>query len=171
MKATTKPCYGITSLKFKARRNVYGISVILLTRFQFYDWMNHSKVNNSKFRHVKLAKPFEFDHTFMILHWATPVTVSGTPCAVSTPSHMGFKVITSSERRWTSVTSHQAHAHPPTIVRFRVDPQQPPEEKETNINHWIRNTSVLVFLNKNFAYFLANLRVQIVETIEHQIVL
>lgn len=64
--------------------------------------------------------------TFMILHWATPVTVSGTPCAVSTPSHTGFRVITFRERRCTSVTSHQAHAHPPTMVRLRVKPQQPP---------------------------------------------
>lgn len=62
----------------------------------------------------------------MILHCATPVTVRGTPCAVSTPSHIGLSVMTSSDRRWTSVTSHQAHAHPPTIVLFRVDPQHPP---------------------------------------------
>lgn len=68
-------------------------------------------------------------HTFIILHCATPVTVNGTPCAVSTFSHMGFNVITSSDKRWTSVTSHQAHAHPPTIVRFLVDPQHPPEKK------------------------------------------
>lgn len=69
----------------------------------------------------------------MILHWATPVTVSGTPWAVSTLSHMGFSVITSKLRRCTSVTSHQAHAHPPTIVRLRVDPQQPPmNEKEVS---------------------------------------
>lgn len=66
------------------------------------------------------------EHTFMILHCATPVTVRGTPCDVSTPSHIGFSVITSSERRCTSVTSHQAHAQPPTIVRFFVEPQHPP---------------------------------------------
>lgn len=64
--------------------------------------------------------------TFMILHWATPVTVNGTPWAVSTISQHGFNVITSSDNRCTSVTSHQAHAHPPTIVRFRVEPQHPP---------------------------------------------
>lgn len=31
------------------------------------------------------------------------------------------------DKRWTSVTSHQAHAQPPTMVRFLVEPQQPPE--------------------------------------------
>lgn len=85
-------------------------------------------------------------YTFMILHWATPVTVSGTPCAVSTPSHIGFKVITSSERRWTSVTNHQAHAHPPTIVRFLVDPQHPPKIKEYNIIY-ILNWEKILFKN------------------------
>ncbi|KAK9730539.1 hypothetical protein QE152_g14414 [Popillia japonica] len=64
---------------------------------------------------------------FMILHWATPVTVKGTPWAVSTVSHIGFNVITSSESLWTSVTNHQAHAHPPTIVTRFVDPQHPPK--------------------------------------------
>lgn len=65
-------------------------------------------------------------HTFMILHWATPVTVNGTPWAVSTISHMGLRVITSRDKRCTSVTIHQAHAQPPTIVRFFVGPQHPP---------------------------------------------
>lgn len=66
---------------------------------------------------------------FMILHCATPVTVRGTPWAVSTPSHIGFRVMTSRERRWTSVTHHHAHAHPPTMVTRFVEPQQPPAEK------------------------------------------
>lgn len=69
-------------------------------------------------------------NTFIILHCATPVTVNGTPCAVSTISQHGFKVITSSDNLWTSVTNHQAHAQPPTIVRFFVDPQQPPVIKQ-----------------------------------------
>lgn len=64
----------------------------------------------------------------MILHCATPVTVRGTPWAVSTPSHIGFNVITSSDSRCTSVTSHHAQAQPPTIVRFFVEPQHPPVE-------------------------------------------
>lgn len=68
----------------------------------------------------------------MILHWATPVTVSGTPWAVSTLSHIGLSVITSRLRRCTSVTNHQAQAQPPTIVRLRVDPQQPPVEEKEN---------------------------------------
>lgn len=68
----------------------------------------------------------------MILHWATPVTVSGTPWAVSTISQQGFSVITSSESRCTSVTSHQAHAQPPTIVRFFVEPQHPPKMEKEN---------------------------------------
>lgn len=74
----------------------------------------------------------------MILHCATPVTVNGTPCAVSTFSHIGFSVITSRDKRWTSVTSHHAQAHPPTIVLFLVDPQQPPEinEQETRRQHY-----------------------------------
>ncbi len=33
---------------------------------------------------------------------------------------------TSSDMRWTSVTSHQAHAHPPTMVVLVLAPQQPP---------------------------------------------
>lgn len=33
---------------------------------------------------------------------------------------------TSSDMRWTSVTSHQAHAHPPTMVVLELAPQQPP---------------------------------------------
>lgn len=88
------------------------------------------KKNNSSTRNIANV------HTFMILHWATPVTVSGTPCAVSTPSHIGFKVMTSSDRRWTSVTNHHAHAHPPTIVRFLVDPQHPPVKRDNNMNQW-----------------------------------
>lgn len=75
----------------------------------------------------------------MILHCATPVTVNGTPCAVSTPSHMGFRVITSRDSRCTSVTSHQAHAQPPTMVRFFVDPQQPPGNmKKINVTKILR---------------------------------
>ena len=35
----------------------------------------------------------------IILHWATPVTVSGTPWAVSTCSQTGFNVITCSQKR------------------------------------------------------------------------
>ncbi len=35
-------------------------------------------------------------------------------------------VVTSSDMRWTSVTSHQAHAHPPTMVVLVLAPQQPP---------------------------------------------
>ena len=45
--------------------------------------------------------------------------------------------ITSRDIRWTSVTSHQAHAHPPTIVVFFVDPQQPPggnQEKKKRLS-------------------------------------
>lgn len=71
--------------------------------------------------HIKIK-----EITFMILTWATPVTVSATPWAVSTISHIGLSVITSRESFWTSVTSHHAHAQPPTIVLFFVDPQQPP---------------------------------------------
>ena len=36
-------------------------------------------------------------------------------------------IITSNDSLWTSVTSHQAQAHPPTTVFLLVDPQQPPE--------------------------------------------
>lgn len=99
---------------------------------KFGFWLNFSwkKKNNSSTRNIANV------HTFMILHWATPVTVSGTPCAVSTPSHIGFKVMTSSDRRWTSVTNHHAHAHPPTIVRFLVDPQHPPVKQDNNMNQW-----------------------------------
>lgn len=68
----------------------------------------------------------------MILHCATPVTVNGTPCAVSTFSQHGYKVITSSDSLWTSVTSHQAHAQPPTIVTRFVDPQHPPVKQKKN---------------------------------------
>ena len=35
-------------------------------------------------------------------------------------------IITSNDSLWTSVTSHQAQAHPPTTVFLLVDPQQPP---------------------------------------------
>ena len=75
--------------------------------------------------------------TFMIFTWATPVTVRATPWAVSTISHIGLSVITSSESFWTSVTSHQAQAHPPTIVRFFVDPQHPPEIRKRKIGWWV----------------------------------
>ena len=37
--------------------------------------------------------------------------------------------LTSNDKRWTSVTSHHAHAHPPTRVFFDLDPQQPPKIK------------------------------------------
>jgi hypothetical protein len=37
----------------------------------------------------------------MILHWATPVTVNGTPWAVSTCSHTGVIVITWTEEKET----------------------------------------------------------------------
>lgn len=51
----------------------------------------------------------------MILHWATPVTVKGTPWAVSTVSHMGFSVITwGYSRPGTSLFSHLI---PPQIQR------------------------------------------------------
>lgn len=83
-------------------------------------------INYEKFQYLAYFR----NHTFMILHWATPVTVNGTPCAVSTPSHIGFSVITSSDSRCTSVTSHHAHAQPPTIVRFFVEPQHPPGMKK-----------------------------------------
>lgn len=39
---------------------------------------------------------------------------------------MEFWCFTSSDMRWTSVTSHQAHAHPPTMVVLVLAPQQPP---------------------------------------------
>ena len=35
---------------------------------------------------------------------------------------------------WTSVTSHQAQAHPPTTVCLLVDPQHPPEHKQKGLN-------------------------------------
>lgn len=70
----------------------------------------------------------------MILHWATPVTVSGTPWAVSTYSQIGFRVITSKESLWTSVIPHQAHAHPPTTVTFRVARQHPPRKQKKKID-------------------------------------
>ena len=35
-------------------------------------------------------------------------------------------ITTSNDSLWTSVTSHQAQAHPPTTVFLLVDPQQPP---------------------------------------------
>ena len=37
------------------------------------------------------------------------------------------QVLTSRDRRCTSVTSHHAHAHPPTRVVLDLEPQQPPE--------------------------------------------
>jgi hypothetical protein len=82
--------------------------------------------------------------TFMILHWATPVTVNGTPWAVSTISQHGFRVMTSSDNLCTSVTSHQAHAQPPTIVRFFVEPQHPPgiRRKILKIISIIRNGKI-----------------------------
>jgi hypothetical protein len=86
------------------------------------------KEEKKVFPQRKFAPADEF--TFMILTWATPVTVRATPWAVSTISHIGLSVITSRESFWTSVTSHQAQAHPPTIVRFFVDPQHPPEKTE-----------------------------------------
>lgn len=41
--------------------------------------------------------------------------------------------MTSSESRCTSVTSHQAQAHPPTMVRFFVEPQHPPERNQLEV--------------------------------------
>ena len=43
---------------------------------------------------------------------------------------------TSNESLWTSVTSHQAQAHPPTTVFLLVDPQQPPAKKEILGNYY-----------------------------------
>lgn len=97
-----------------------------------YEEKNHNP-NITKERRRKVKRNFSHIRslliTFMILTWATPVTVSATPCAVSTISHIGLSVITSNESFWTSVTSHQAQAHPPTIVRFLVDPQHPPRKE------------------------------------------
>lgn len=71
---------------------------------------------------------------FIILHCATPVTDRGTPWDVSTLSHCGLSVITSRDRRCTSVTNHHAHDHPPTMVTRFVEPQQPPVEKNYKQN-------------------------------------
>jgi hypothetical protein len=111
--------------------------------YSFWIKINHEKGNRKKFiikenvlkkneiqEKKKHLRSIKGTITFMILTWATPVTVSATPCAVSTISHIGLRVITSSESFWTSVTSHQAHAHPPTIVRFFVEPQHPPKKVE-----------------------------------------
>lgn len=87
--------------------------------------INYLNVYNIIYRLTQIVRGV-FIQTFIILHCATPVTVRGTPWAVSTFSHIGLRVITLRERRCTSVTSHQAQAHPPTIVRFLVEPQQPP---------------------------------------------
>lgn len=64
---------------------------------------------------------------------------------------------TSSDRYWTSVTSHHAHAHPPTIVDFFVEPQHPPEMKKNRnknisptINHLIVKFSLIKILIFNF---------------------
>ena len=57
--------------------------------------------------------------------------------------------ITSKDIRWTSVTSHQAHAHPPTIVVFFVDPQQPPggnQEKKKGYHANAVNPCILATL-------------------------
>ncbi|KAF4521166.1 hypothetical protein B566_EDAN011616 [Ephemera danica] len=44
-------------------------------------------------------------------------------------------ILTSSERRCTSVTSHHAHAQPPTMVDFLVEPQQPPANTQRSRGH------------------------------------
>ena len=63
-----------------------------------------------------------------IFYQNSPVTVRGTPWAVSTFSHTGFSVMTSKESLCTSVTNHHAQAHPPTLVIFEREPQQPPKK-------------------------------------------
>ena len=40
---------------------------------------------------------------------------------------MHLRLFTSRDNLWTSVTSHHAHAQPPTRVFFCREPQQPPE--------------------------------------------
>ena len=71
------------------------------------------------------------------------MTVKGTPCAVSTFSQTGFNVITSKESLWTSVTSHQAHAQPPTLVILDREPQQPPERNVSICNYFLRKKPFL----------------------------
>lgn len=123
-----------------------------------YEEKNHNP-NITKERRRKVKRNFSHIRslliTFMILTWATPVTVSATPCAVSTISHIGLSVITSNESFWTSVTSHQAQAHPPTIVRFFVDPQHPPRREKRgyfsiNFNlHTICEGFARIFIGEN----------------------
>ena len=48
-------------------------------------------------------------------------------CQILWTSFYFIKYITSRDRRCTSVTSHHAHAHPPTRVVLDLEPQQPPE--------------------------------------------
>uniref|UniRef100_A0A6B0V024 Putative is1 transposase n=1 Tax=Ixodes ricinus TaxID=34613 RepID=A0A6B0V024_IXORI len=67
------------------------------------------------------------------LHWATPVTVRGTPCEVSTCSHRGVRVITSRDSLWTSVTSHHAQAQPPTTIFLPAVPQHPPDTMRASL--------------------------------------
>ena len=56
-------------------------------------------------------------------------------------------IITSNDSLWTSVTSHQAQAHPPTTVFLLVDPQQPPErnglEKSFFSLDWCINLQII----------------------------
>uniref|UniRef100_L7LUJ2 Uncharacterized protein n=1 Tax=Rhipicephalus pulchellus TaxID=72859 RepID=L7LUJ2_RHIPC len=67
------------------------------------------------------------------LHCATPVTVSGTPCDVSTCSQRGVSVITSNVNLCTSVTSHHAHAQPPTTIFLPAFPQHPPDTMRASL--------------------------------------
>ena len=50
--------------------------------------------------------------------------------------------ITSNDSLWTSVTSHQAQAHPPTTVFLLVDPQQPPERNSLE-KSWCINLQII----------------------------
>ena len=52
-------------------------------------------------------------------------------------------IFTSNDSLWTSVTSHQAQAHPPTTVFLLVDPQQPPERNslEKSVFSWLMHQS------------------------------
>lgn len=94
---------------------------------------------------------------FIILHCATPVTDRGTPWAVSTLSHCGLSVITSRDRRCTSVTNHHAHDHPPTMVTRFVEPQQPPVKKYYKINSVLIRTIQYYFAFELFWILKTNL--------------
>ena len=49
--------------------------------------------------------------------------------------HLIFEIgkLTSSDSLCTSVTNHQAKAHPPTLVVLDLDPQQPPEKNKQTL--------------------------------------